>query len=337
MANHASHGALPYPIKNARFTVHVPYLDADGDPTAPTTPDTEISVDNGAAADCTEEVSVTSGMDGMSILTLTGAEMNCSMAALNAKAASGPKATLLTIYPRVLPILESGTAQAGASGSITLAAGAAAYDLKNCFVRTTGGTGGGGGGGVNNQARKIIAYNSGTKVATVDPTWETTPDGTTTYDILLPEGVTEAMVKTLIPATAGRTALIDTGGNIAADLKLWLATAPLALTSQRPMVQVDALTNDIITATKIATGAIDADAVATDAVNEIRDAIKALVVETEGSYTLQQALSIVLAAVAGRSANSGLTFKTPNNAADRIVAAVDGSNNRTAMTLTPSA
>src|SRR6187431_2747151 len=108
MANHASHAAMPYPVKGARFTLLVPYLDDDGDPTAPTTPDTEFSGDNGAAADTAEEVSATSGMAGMAMLTLTGAETNYSTVALNAKVASGPKATLATIYPRLLPVFQTG-------------------------------------------------------------------------------------------------------------------------------------------------------------------------------------------------------------------------------------
>jgi len=37
MANHFSHAALPYPIKGARYTVEVPYLDSDGDPLDPAT------------------------------------------------------------------------------------------------------------------------------------------------------------------------------------------------------------------------------------------------------------------------------------------------------------
>lgn len=191
MANHASHAALPYPIKGARFTLLVPYLDADGDPTDPTTPDTEISKDDGAAADTAEEVA--SPKNSVAMLTLSGAETDCSCASLAAKAASGPKTTLATLYPRVLGLVESATAQAGAAGSITLAAGAAAFDLAGCFVRTTGGTGGGGTGGANNQARRITAYNSTTKVATVVPNWETTPSSDTTYEILLPEGMTLAM------------------------------------------------------------------------------------------------------------------------------------------------
>jgi hypothetical protein len=183
MANHVSHGSLPYPVKNARYTILVPYLDADGDPTDPTTPDTEVSQDGGSFADAAEEVTTITGSNGLGYITLTGAEMNNSLVGVAFKVASGPKATLMTLCPRVLPIILSGTASAGASGTITLAAGS--YPLEGAIVRTTGGTGGGGTGGANNQARVITAYNTSTKVATVSPNWETTPDSTTTYDILL--------------------------------------------------------------------------------------------------------------------------------------------------------
>lgn len=69
---------------------------------------------------------------------------------------------------------------------------------------------------------------------------------------------------------------------------------------------------------------------------DIADTTLASTVETEGTYTLQQVLSIALAVLAGRSTDNGLTFKTPNNNATRVEATVDGSKNRTAVTLTPS-
>ena len=189
MANHFSHSAIPYPVRGARFTLGLGYLDADGDPTDPVTPDTEISKDGGAFADNTEEVTVISGTNGSAILTLTGAEMDCSIAQLAAKVASGPKASLVPdIRPQVLGILFSGTATAGAAGSITLATDvpAIAKLLIGCIVRTTGGTGGGGTGGANNQARVITAFSTG-RVATVVPNWEVTVDATTTYEILVTE------------------------------------------------------------------------------------------------------------------------------------------------------
>lgn len=187
MANSATHAALPLPIKGARFTLQVPYLNSSGVPTDPTTPDTEVSKDGAAFADCTEEVTTISGSNGFGYITLTGDEMNCSMVALAAKAASGPNTTLMEIRPQVLRVIHSGTAQAGAAGTITLAAAANATvstAYTGCIVKTTGGTGGAGGSGsLNNQARMITNYDPTTKIATVVPNWETNPDNTTTYEI----------------------------------------------------------------------------------------------------------------------------------------------------------
>ena len=61
------------------------------------------------------------------------------------------------------------------------------------------------------------------------------------------------------------------------------------------------------------------------------------IVETEGSYTVKQALSIILAALGGVTATGGATLKTPNGVSTRIAATINASNERTAMTLTPSA
>jgi hypothetical protein len=160
MAVHASHAGLPYPIKGARFSLLIPYLDADGDPTAPTGPDTEISKDNETATDCTEEAVSAVGMSGVALMTLTGAETDCSCLALNAKSDSGPKYTLATLYPKVLPSIYSGTAQLGGSGTLTLANDVPPINdlLVGCILKTTGGPGGGGTGGVDNQARIITDF-----------------------------------------------------------------------------------------------------------------------------------------------------------------------------------
>lgn len=70
-----------------------------------------------------------------------------------------------------------GTAQAGASTTLTLAAGFNVTDTNNVigkYLFLTGGTGA-------NQYRQIKSYDNTTKVATVDTAWTTTPGGTTTY------------------------------------------------------------------------------------------------------------------------------------------------------------
>jgi hypothetical protein len=68
----------------------------------------------------------------------------------------------------------------------------------------------------------------------------------------------------------------------------------------------------------------------------ISDAIDDAVIETNGSITRQQAESIILSALAGVTSASGATFKDPSGASTRITGAVNASDERTAITLTPS-
>ena len=72
-----------------------------------------------------------------------------------------------------------------------------------------------------------------------------------------------------------------------------------------------------------------------DAVTEILDGLLAKVYESEGNITVQQFMKYAGAVLFGRSDSNGLRFKTPNNNANRVTATVDGSKNRTAVTLNP--
>ena len=192
MASSTYH-AFPYCVRGYRFTLPVVLLDADGDPTAPTGWDSERSVSGGAFADCTEEVTAPTGAAGEGYLTLDGDETNASLLLVRVKdTGAAVKTSEYAFVPAQLPTVETGTATAGASNTITLAAGASGVTqfYRGMLVGTTGGTGGGGGSGkLNNQLRVITSYNYLTKVATVFPQWETTPDNTTTYEILLPSGM----------------------------------------------------------------------------------------------------------------------------------------------------
>ena len=71
--------------------------------------------------------------------------------------------------------------------------------------------------------------------------------------------------------------------------------------------------------------------VATDTADAILDEV----CEAQGSYTLRQAISILLAVLAGVTSDNGATLKTPNGVATRVAATIDANNNRTAVTLTP--
>jgi len=79
-------------------------------------------------------------------------------------------------------IRETGTAQAGASGSITLQSGAtsATDAFEHAYIYIISGTGSG-------QNREIIAYNGTTKVASVTPNWGVNPDNTSVYRIVTQE------------------------------------------------------------------------------------------------------------------------------------------------------
>lgn len=93
----------------------------------------------------------------------------------------------------------SGTAQAGAAGTITLDAGASANDQAYLYqlIEIVSGT------GSEQGARIITTYTGATKVATVVPNWTTTPDNTSVFAIL-PSGIFE----TTAPPTA--TEIADT-------------------------------------------------------------------------------------------------------------------------------
>lgn len=95
-------------------------------------------------------------------------------------------------------------------------------------------------------------------------------------------------------------------------------------------INAAAIADGAIDAGAIATGAIDADALAADAVDEILDEV------VEGSLTMRQVLRIVLAALAGKSTGGGsgtINFRDQADTKNRIVATVNVSRDRTAVTV----
>ena len=65
------------------------------------------------------------------------------------------------------------------------------------------------------------------------------------------------------------------------------------------------------------------------------DSILDEVCEIEGSYTMRQALSIMLSVLAGVTTENGSVFKTPDGIVTRVTAELDNNSNRLSMTLTP--
>ena len=69
---------------------------------------------------------------------------------------------------------------------------------------------------------------------------------------------------------------------------------------------------------------------------DVAAAVRTIAIESQGNYTLQQSLSIILSVLAGVTSDSGATVSTPNGLATRVAATINASQERTAMTLTPS-
>lgn len=144
-------------------------------------------------------------------------------------------------------------------------------------------------------------------------------------------------------ATAGHVGAGTTGAALTADpagVTTLLSRIASALTITAGKVDVNDKTGFTIAAGGIPVGAFAAGAItdaatAADMETAIANAVRDLVVEAQGSYTLKQALSIILAVVAGVTADGGATIKTPNGVATRVAATVNGSNERTAMVISP--
>lgn len=109
---------------------------------------------------------------------------------------------------------------------------------------------------------------------------------------------------------------------------------PAALVGGRMDASVGAMAAAVITAAAHAASSVDAAALATDAVNEIRDAILAAVIE--GAVTLQQSLRLANAANGGKLSGAATTtvlIRDLGDTKDRVDATVDADGNRSAVTL----
>lgn len=128
----------------------------------------------------------------------------------------------ITIQPKVLPtVVAAGTAQAVASGTITLPAGTTG-DWNGCIAHVTSASTGAG------QARRITAYNTGTLVATVSPAWDTTPTGTITVAVLADEAATAAILANAA-AIKAKTDALPADPADASDIAALIATAQASL------------------------------------------------------------------------------------------------------------
>lgn len=184
----AAGDALPFPIYGAKFRVVFPVLDTKGQlvPGAAAL-DSERSIDQNTFADCTNEATEIATSSGMYFLDLTNVEMQASCLAIITKTSTtNANTSPIILYPRRYPIFRTGTAQAGAAGTITLDASASDLDdfyngmIIQCLNDVPS--------GVIGQTRFITNYVGSTNVATVGAVWGTNPSSSTTFEIFVPEG-----------------------------------------------------------------------------------------------------------------------------------------------------
>jgi hypothetical protein len=303
--------AHPYPIYNARFRLIVPLLDADGDPISPSSPDTELSQDLGTFADATNEATEIATSSGVVYVDLIATELDTKSTVVRVQS-TGAKTTIAVLNPRRLPVLRTGTAQAGANSTITLDSSASAIDdyYVGCWVNITNDTP----SNVLGQARVIIDYVGSTKVATIQGTWGTNPSSSSTFEILLPEGHPQfaqvdinALLGTAIstPATAG---ILDVNLKNIANATVSTSTAQLGVNAVQAggtawgsgAITAGSIAADAITAAKVADGTIDAATFAAGAIN-------AAAIATDAIGASELAADAVTEIQSGLATSSALT------------------------------
>lgn len=176
--------ALPYPVYGLPWTITFPIFDADGDlVTGAAGLDSEVSKNGDTFADCTNEATEIATNSGTYYLTLTGTELTADVVTVIVKTSTtGAKTTPITLYPRKLVQLATGTSQGGAAGYITLAAATVSFDgqFAGCICAAT----------LDSavEVRVLQTSTASNQQCTVTPNWNTTPDADDTYVIYLPEG-----------------------------------------------------------------------------------------------------------------------------------------------------
>ncbi len=257
----ASTDARVIPYKNAAYRATFPILDADGDlVTGATSLDSEISKDGGTFTDCTNEATEIATSSGMYYLDLTSTEMNADTVAIIVKSGNG-KTTPIVLYPQ-----ETGDVRVDVQ---SISGDATAADNAEAFFDGTGYAG------------------TGNTIPTVTTLTGHTAQTGDAYAIVNSVTHGNAALKALIDAVddfvdtevAAILAAVDTEiGNIQSRL-------PAALVGGRMDSSLGAAAADTLTAS----------ALATDAVTEIVNAVKAIaVVHSVGDpVTLDEMLGLI--------------------------------------------
>jgi hypothetical protein len=240
--------------------------------------------------------------------------------------------------------IHSGTAQAGNSIHLTLAATASAIDgiyNRNLLV-IVGGTGAG-------QTRTIVDYDGTTKIALADREWRVSPDATSEYQIT-PDDTPLTVDHGLVQGATDTTITIRDYASSVDNTYLCNIIIILAGTGRGQARLVSAYngTTKVITIcgenwttvpdidsvyALIPYGASCTGCITDDALAQIVAANIAGI--TDDTYDLQEMMRIMFATLSGKSSGGGtdtLAFRDAADSKDRISETVDVNGNRTAVT-----
>lgn len=353
----AASDASAFGRKNVAYRITFPILDADGDlVTGATGLDSEVSKDGGTFADATNEATEIATSSGVYYLDLTSTEMNADTVAVIVKTtSSGAKTTTLVIYPLkdgdiVANMTQVGGQTASASGTVTFPAATLA-STTGAVGSVTGAVGSVTGNVGGNVVGSVGSVTAGVAVTTNNDKAgyslaQTFPANFASLGINASGHISRV---TLVDTTTTNTDMRGTDG--AALASAWTPTRAgyldsvlLASNSNRTVqvtgsnhvaADIHELQPAVIEAQHFATSAIDANALATDAANEIADALLDRTDAIETGLTLRGAIRLDTAALAGRLSGAAGTTVTIRNVGDtkaRITATVDADGNRSAVT-----
>lgn len=316
----AATDARPIPRKNTAYRLYFEYRDNTGAliGAAATTPDTEVSVDGAAFADCTNEFTDI-GTTGCGYIDLTSSEMNGDAIYVKSTCAnSNAKPFTIVIYPeeagdiradmvmvsgdstaadnletafddtagavRWIGIVDQGTMQSGSTSTTAVLRSALSLGddiLNGSIVRIVSGTGAG-------QTRIIDDFVGATDTATISPAWTTTPDNTSVYQVWA-----------MPPASTGSPPAVNLtqiGGDAqsATDLKDF---ADAGYDPSTNKVQGVVLADAVTTVNGLAANVITAAATAADFTTEIQSGLAtAAALDTVDNF-LDTEVAAILAAV----------------------------------------
>lgn len=200
-------------------------------------------------------------------------------------------------------VLHQGLAQAGAAGTITLAATAVATDsyYSGGLAVIVAGTGVG-------QARYVASYVGATKVATITPNWVTTPDTTSVVQVFGGSSA-GADIATINGQTASASGTVTfPAATLASTTNITAGT----VTTATNVTTVNGLAANVITAASINAAAITAAKFATDALDANALAATAVAEMQTGLATTAALGTAQTAITAIKTTTDKLTFTVAN-------------------------